>query len=135
MVAATATAIPAAASTPTIPTATTTTSAPTTAAAAGAFFARTRDVDCEGSPSQFLAMQCVNGLLRLFWRAHSNETKPPRTAGCPVHHQNGFEDRAVRRKSVLQVVFSDVEGKIPHKQFCTHVMSNLDCCLRITFTF
>jgi hypothetical protein len=37
--------------------------------------------------------------------------------GGPVHHQVGFNDRAVRREGVLQVVFSGVEGKIPYKQF------------------
>jgi hypothetical protein len=28
----------------------------------------------------------------------------------------------VRREGVLQVVFSNAEGKVPYKQFCAHVM-------------
>jgi hypothetical protein len=52
-------------------------------------------------------------------------TKPKprgRPVGHAVHHQVGFGDRAVRRKGVLQVVFSGVEGKISDKQFIAHVM-------------
>jgi hypothetical protein len=26
------------------------------------------------------------------------------------------------RECVLEVIFSDVEGKVPNKQFCAHVM-------------
>jgi hypothetical protein len=36
----------------------------------------------------------------------------------------------VRREGVLQVVFSGVEGKIPYKQFITHVMFY---CPRLNF--
>ena len=61
-------------------------------------------------------------LLRLVGGAHGDEAKPTRAAGHAIHHQVRFGDRAKRRKGVLQVVFSGVEGKISHKQFVTHVM-------------
>src|ERR1039458_9160124 len=93
------------------------------ATATGALFARPGDVNRQGASAQLFAIQCVDGLLRLLRRAHGDESEPARTAGCPVHHQVGFDDRAVGRKGVLQVVFSDVEGKIPNKQFCAHVKS------------
>src|ERR1019366_9462821 len=110
----------AATGTATAPAAATITAAAT---AAGALFARPGDVNRQGASAQLFAIQCVDGLLRLLRRVHGDEGEPARTAGCPVHHQVGFDDRAVGRKGVLQVVFSDVEGKIPNKQFFAHVMS------------
>jgi len=114
---ATAASTTAAAAAATIPT------AAATAAASRSFFTRPSDVDREGAPAQLFAVEGVNGLLGLLRRTHGDESEPARTAGCPVHHKVGFDNRAVRRKGVLQVVFSDVEGKIPNKQFCAHVMS------------
>ena len=96
-----------------------TTAATTTARA---LFARLGDVNREVAPVQCLAIQAVDGLLGLLGCAHGNEAKPARTAGGPVHHQVGLDDRAVRGERVLQVVFSGVEGKIPDEQFITHVM-------------
>src|ERR1035437_593856 len=94
-----------------------------TATATGALFARPGDVNGQGATAQLFAVQGVDGLLRLLGRAHGDEGKPARTAGCPVHHEVSFDDRAVGRKGGLQIVFSDVEGKVPNKQFCAHVMS------------
>ena len=65
------------------------------------------------------ALRWLSALLRV---AHGHESEPARAAGHAVHHQVGFNDRAVRGKRVLQVVFGGVEGKISDKQFCTHVM-------------
>jgi len=31
----------------------------------------------------------------------------------------------LRRKGILEVVFGNAEGKVPHKQFCTHLFSIL----------
>jgi len=64
----------------------------------------------EGATAQLRAVQRLNGLLGLFGRAHGDETKTAGTAGRPVHHQVGFDDGAVRRKGVLQVVFRGFEG-------------------------
>ena len=44
--------------------------------------------------------------------ARPREERPP---GGAVHHQVGLRYRAVRRKGVLQVIFSSVERKVPHE--------------------
>src|SRR5215469_317764 len=93
------------------------------AAAAGAFFSRARDVDREGASVQLLAVHGFNGLLGFLWRTHGDEGEAAGAAAHSIHHQVGFNDRAVRREGVLQIVFSGVEGKVSHKQFRTHVMS------------
>jgi hypothetical protein len=41
----------------------------------------------------------------------------------------------VRGKRVLQIVFSGVEGKIPYKQFITHVMFNCETKLALVRLF
>src|SRR5208283_5098356 len=95
----------------------------TTAAATGrAFFTRLGHVDRQRAAAHLGAVQRRNGLLRLFGRAHGDETKTAGTAAHAVHHQVGLRDRAVRRKGVLQIVFSGFEGKVSYKQFITHVM-------------
>lgn len=100
-----------------------TTRTPAAAAAAGrTLFARTGHVNREGATIELLTVQRVNGFLRFFGAAHGDETETPRTAAHAVHHQVGFDDRAVRGKRVGEVVFSSVEGKISDKQFCAHVM-------------
>ena len=61
-----------------------------------------------------------------FWASSGvamvTKRKPARATAHAVHHQVGLDDRAVRGKGVLQVIFSGVEGKISNKQFRTHVM-------------
>ena len=87
----------------------------TTAAARRALFARTRDVDREGATVNGFAVHGLDGLGGLFGRAHGDETETARTAGRPVHHQIGFEDRAVGCECILQVIFCGIEGKISNK--------------------
>src|ERR1700690_983209 len=103
-----------------------TTRTATAAAATRTLFARAGNVDRQGAAIQLRAVQRGNGLLRLFRRAHGDEAEASGTAADAVHHQVGFRDRAVRREGVLQVVFRGVEGKIPYKQFITHVMFNCE---------
>lgn len=95
------------------------------AAAAGSLLARARDVHRKSAAVKFLAVQGVNGLLRLFGRAHGDERESTGATRHPVHHQVGFHDRSVRGKCVLEVVFSSFEGKISYKQLCAHVMSTV----------
>src|SRR5207247_2158113 len=95
------TASAATAATTAVPAAATPATAATTATRT--FFTGPRDVDCQGASAQFLAIQSVNGLLSLLRGAHGNEAETPRTASCPIHHEIGFDDRAMCRKSVLQV--------------------------------
>src|SRR6266568_5143381 len=103
-----------------------------TAASARTLFARASDVDGEGAAVQLRAIQGVDGLLRLFGRAHRDEAEPTRFTRHAVHHQVGLDDRPVRREGVLEIVFGGVEGKISNKQFCTHVM--FYCATNAAFT-
>ena len=95
----------------------------TATAAARTLFARARNVNSERASIQLLAVHGFNGFLRLVRRTHGDECEAARAAAHTVHHQVGFDDRAVGSKCVLEVVLSGVEGKISNKQFRTHVMS------------
>lgn len=92
-----------------------------TAAATRAVFARTGDIDGEGAAADVLAVQGINGLLRLLGRAHGHEAKAAGAAGHAVHHQVGLDHRAVRRKGVLEVIFGGVEREVSDKQFIFHL--------------
>jgi hypothetical protein len=91
-------------------------------AAGRALFSRSSDIDGKGAPVNGFASHGLDGFLRLFGRAHGDETEPARTAGGPVHYQVGFNDGAVGCERILQIVFGGVEGKISDKQFIVHVM-------------
>jgi hypothetical protein len=101
---------------------TATTKIATTATATRTLLARSREIYRDGATGQCLAIQRINGFLRVRRRAQGNEPKSTGTSRFAVHHQVGFDNRAVRRKSVLQVVLREVEGKVSHKQFCTHLV-------------
>ncbi len=96
-------------------------SAPATAAAvttpatatAGALLALSSDVDVQGTAAQLLAVQAINGLLRLFGGAHGDEGKPARPAAGPVSDEVGFDDGTERREGILQVVLGDFEVEVP----------------------
>src|SRR5437899_2843305 len=92
---------PATAATPAAATATISSTTSAAPAAVRTFFARASDIYRQRAAAQFLAVQRANGLLRLFGSAHGYETKAPRTAGCPVHHQVGLDHSPVRSKRVL----------------------------------
>ena len=96
----------------------------TSTAATRALFAWLGHIDREGSAVHFLAVQGLDGLLRLLGSAHGHKAKAAGAIGHAIHHQVGFGDRAMRGERVLEVVFSGVEGKVSHKQFITHVMFN-----------
>jgi len=103
-------------------TATSTTAAELTAPAARALFFRARDVHCHGAAIDRRAVQGGDRFLRFFFRAHGDKTEAARTAAHAVHDEVGFSNGAVSGESVLQIVFSCVEGKISHKQFRIHSM-------------
>jgi len=92
----------------------------TATAATRTLFAGSGDVHREGPAVDGLAVQGLDGFLRLFRRAHGDERKPARTTCGPVHHQIGFDYRAVRREGVVQVVFRSVVGQVAYKQFRVH---------------
>jgi hypothetical protein len=103
----------------------TTRSAAAAAAAATArrtVFARTSNVNGQGTTAELGAIQCVNGLLSFRRGAHGDETEAARTTRGAIHHQVGFGDGAVGGKRVLEFILRGVEGKIPDEQFVTHVI-------------
>lgn len=85
------------------------------AAAPGTLFAWAGDIDAEGAPAEFFAVHAVNRLLRLLRRTHGDEGKPARPAGGPVGDKVGFDDSAVHREGILQVVLRDFEVKVPNE--------------------
>jgi hypothetical protein len=95
-------------------------SATTPATASGAFFPRPGDIDRQSTACQLFAMQRIDGFLGFLGRTHSYKTETAGASRGSVHHQIGLDNRAVRGKGILQVIFRDAETKVPYKQFCTH---------------
>jgi hypothetical protein len=93
-----------------------------TATAAGPFFARPGNVNSEVPPVQAGAIQGIHGFLGFFLGAHGDESESARAAAVAIRHEIGFEDRAVRGESVLQIIFGGVEGEISDKQFVIHAV-------------
>jgi hypothetical protein len=114
-------AVPAALTTPTSAAAASA-AIPTTATAARTFFSWPSDIHSEIAPVQIRAIHCIQGFLCLFISAHGDESESARPAGGAICHQIGFEDGAVRGKSVLKVIFGGVEGDISYKQFVIHAV-------------
>ena len=94
--------------------------ATTTAAPAGAFFARSSDIHREVAAIQAGSIKRRQRFLSLFIGAHGDESKAARTSGGAVHHEVGFEDGAVSREGVLEIIFRGFEGEISDKQFIVH---------------
>src|SRR5579862_771047 len=65
--------------------------------------------------AQLRAVQSGNGILRLFGRAHRDETKAAWPAGSAVDHQVSFRNGAMRGEGVLEIVFGCIEGKVPNE--------------------
>jgi hypothetical protein len=82
-------------------------------AATAALFFRARFIDGEVAAAEVGAVHRLNRFLRLFRRAHRDESETARPASGTVHHEIRFYDRAVGRKGVLQVVFANLEVEIP----------------------
>src|SRR5579859_78711 len=88
----------------------------------GTLLFRARDVHRESPVAERCAVHGRNRLLRFLGRGHGDKGKAAGAAAHPVHHQVGFDDRAVGGERLLQVIFGRVEGKISYKQFRTHLM-------------
>src|SRR5262245_51266464 len=97
-----------------------TVSAATAAAARNTLFARTGNVDRQGTAVELGPVQGFDGLLSLFRRAHGDEPEAAGAARHAVHHQVGLQHRAVGGKRVLEIVLSGFEGKISYKQLGAH---------------
>jgi hypothetical protein len=101
----------------TVAAATTTTAART----ARAFFLGTGNVDRKRPVIQLGAIHGLDGFLGFLGRRHGDEGKTAGTARHAIHHQVGFQHRAVGGERFLQVVFGSIEGNVPYKQFIAHV--------------
>ena len=112
----------AALTTATATTATTATAAIPAATATRPFLTSPGNINSEVAPVQAGAIQGVHGFLGFLLGAHGYESEPARPACCAIGHEVGFEDGAVRGESVLQIVFSGVEGEISDKQFIIHAV-------------
>jgi hypothetical protein len=85
---------------------------PSTAAAcpAASFFTRASDIHRQTTPIQLCPVERLDGFLSFFRIRHGYEPKSARTAGVTIHHELGFQDRAVGAKGIAQIIFSGVEG-------------------------
>jgi hypothetical protein len=81
--------------------------------AAGALFSRPGDVNGQSAATQVFAIHGAYGFLSLLGRTHRHKAETPRASSGPVCGHIGFDDRAVRGKGVLQVVFRDFEVEVP----------------------
>jgi hypothetical protein len=113
-----------------VATLTTATSATTAAAAIPSaaatttrpFFTSAGEINSEVTAVQISAIQGTDGFLGFFLGAHGNEGESARAAAFAIGHELGFEDGAVGGESVLEIVFSGVEGEISDKQFIIHAV-------------
>ncbi len=92
---------------------TATISMPAATAAARALFAWPGDIDVQRTPSQFLPVQGVNGLLRLFRRTHCYEGEAARAATDPVGHKVGFNDSAVGGEASCKSFSLTLKSRFP----------------------
>ena len=106
---ATATATPAAAVTP----ATATTRTRT-------IFTRTGFIDRQRAAIEVFAVQSLNRRLGAFFGFHGDKREAARASAEFVLDEIHFDDRAMCGEKVLKLVLGSVEGKVSHKQFCTH---------------
>jgi hypothetical protein len=87
-----------------------------------AFFTSASEINGEVTAVQIRAIHGTDGFLGFVLCAHGNEREPARPAGGAIGHEVGFEDGAVGGESVLEIVFSGVEGEISDKQFIIHAV-------------
>jgi hypothetical protein len=91
-----------------------------TATASRAIFTRTRLIDCQSAPIEILPIQRLDRRFGAFFRFHGDKCEPARATAKFVLDEIHFNDWAMRGEQVLKLVLGCVEGKVSHKQFCTH---------------
>ena len=80
-------------------------------------FARTRLIHVQRAAVEFLAVRGTHRGFGLFGVIHSDERKPARFAGHPVHHEIDFVDGAVLFEQILEIVLGGLESEITYVQF------------------
>ena len=101
----------------TIPVTTAPAAAAATATTTAALFTRSGFVDGECAAFHVFAGHAFNGRLRPFGRGHGDKGEAARAAGGTVGHEIDLIHRAEWDEKILQIVFGDIEGEIPHEQF------------------
>ncbi len=92
----------------------TTTTAETTTAARRTLLARTRDVHGQRTIFQLVAVEFLNGLLRLVGAAHRDECKTAGAAGELVEDDFDDADSADLAEQGFKILRGAGEGEIPH---------------------
>jgi hypothetical protein len=103
--------------------ATATAAAAAATAAAGIsrpFLAGPGFIDGEGAAFPLASVEGIGGGLGALLGGHGDESEAAWAAGNAIEHQVGFGDGPVLGEEILEIVFSDVVGKISHVQFSTH---------------
>jgi hypothetical protein len=91
---------------------------------ARALFARTRLIHVQRAAVEFFAVRGAHRGFGLFGVTHSDERKPARFSGHPVHHEIDFADSAVLFEQILKIVLGGLESEITYVQF--HSVLNLE---------
>jgi hypothetical protein len=111
-------------------TTTTAAEAAATTTATAAFSARLRLVHTQRTPIDVLAVERLDGTLRILLAFHLDERKSTRATGVPVEHDLDVGDfAAVAFERGAQCVFGGLEGEVSYVQSRTHR------CLTITSPF
>jgi len=98
----------------------TTTTAATAAARTRTFFTRARFIHRQCPTVHFLAIQGLDSGIGAFLGIHGYKSETARAAAEFVHDDIYFENSAMGREEVLELVLGCVEGKVSNKQFRTH---------------
>jgi hypothetical protein len=94
----------------------------TAASSRAAVIARTGFIDGQGAALNILAGESLDGGLSAFGRCHGDEGKAAGASAHTIGNQVDLGDWAVLLEQILQVIFSCVEGKVSHVQFCIHFL-------------
>jgi hypothetical protein len=81
------------------------------------FFARPSLVDDKIAPIDVLAVECRDGLLGFFGRAHGHEAKSAGTLTHLVHNEHSFSHGAELSEKFFQSSFRCLEGEIAYIEF------------------
>jgi len=89
----------------------------TAKALAAAFFTRACFIHDEIAALERLVIQAARGSFCFLGAAHGHEAEAAGTARHAVLHDDEIGDFAESFKSILQVVFSGIKGKISNEEF------------------
>src|SRR5262249_39598129 len=88
---------------------------PAAKTASAALFSGTSFVDGEIAAVQVSAVKRIDRVLRLFGRAHGDESEAAGASSGAIRHEVCLGNSAMRREDVLQIVFGGIERKVPNE--------------------